>query len=83
MTMKTSRLLAMLALLPLGVLIAAGCTSKEPEADTKAATPVSGKPVATQPGAVTPTAEQEAAKQRGKAMGAAVQAANQAAQKAQ
>lgn len=56
-----------------------GCGSKE--SDTSASTSTTVQPVPGQPGAPKPTAEQEEARKRGEAMGPAIQAANEAAQK--
>jgi len=74
---KYKTLAVLLLLVALGG--ASGCTEKP--SNTATTTPATGQPVTQPAGAAKPTAEQEAARQRGMAQGAAIQAANEAAQK--
>lgn len=70
---------SVIAIATVSLLGTIGCTHSDSGAKTDSA-PATGQSVSTEAGAVKPTAEQEAAKQRGMAQGEAIHAANEAAQ---
>lgn len=69
------------SLIILAATLLGGCAGQEANGIKGNGTLPAGQPSGSQPGAVKPTAEQEAARKRGEEIGPAIQAANEAAEK--